>query len=305
MDDKKKKKIIIGCVVAMIAVMILNSLVYSQLFNTQNQQTEVSYNTFLDDLNAKNVDKVQVEQDVIYYTRRTEGAVDSRLPEWLISSGPQHYYYTIAMNDPELVDRLYAAGATFSQVRPQETSMWTLLLVNLVLPLLLFWGLGTLLMRRMQKAGMGGNFMSFGKSNAKVYVKADGGVKFSDVAGEDEAKEALQEIVDFLHNPGKYQQIGASMPKGALLVGPPGTGKTLLARAVAGEANVPFFSISGSEFVEMFVGMGAVKVRDLFKQAAEKRPVLSLLTKSTPSAKNVTVQALAAMTRGSRPLTSC
>ena len=267
MDDKKRKKIIIGCVIAMIAVMILNSLVYSQLFSTQTQQTEVSYNTFLDDLNAKNVDKVQVEQDVIYYTRRSEGTGDSRLPEWLIATSTQHYYYTIAMNDPELVDRLYAAGATFSQVRPQETSIWTVLLVNLILPLLLFWGLGTLLMRRMQKAGMGGNFMSFGKSNAKVYVKADGGVKFADVAGEDEAKEALQEIVDFLHNPGKYQQIGASMPKGALLVGPPGTGKTLLARAVAGEANVPFFSISGSEFVEMFVGMGAAKVRDLFKQA--------------------------------------
>ena len=274
MDDKKRKKIIIGCVIAMIAVMILNSLVYSQLFSTQTQQTEVSYNTFLDDLNAKNVDKVQVEQDVIYYTRRSEGTGDSRLPEWLIATSPQHYYYTIAMNDPELVDRLYAAGATFSQVRPQETSIWTVLLVNLILPLLLFWGLGTLLMRRMQKAGMGGNFMSFGKSNAKVYVKADGGVKFADVAGEDEAKEALQEIVDFLHNPGKYQQIGASMPKGALLVGPPGTGKTLLARAVAGEANVPFFSISGSEFVEMFVGMGAAKVRDLFKQAAEKAPCI-------------------------------
>ncbi len=274
MDEQKRRKIIIGCLIAMVAVMLLNMLVYNQFFNPKAQQTEVTYNQFLEDLNAKNVDTVQVNQDVIYYTRRGS-ASSARLPDWIVSSGSSsHVYYTVAMNDPELVDRLYQAGATFSQVQPQGTSIWTLLLVNLVFPLLLFWGLGTLLMRRMRKNGMGGNFMSFGKSNAKVYVKADGGVKFADVAGEDEAKEALQEIVDFLHNPGKYQQIGASMPKGALLVGPPGTGKTLLAKAVAGEANVPFFSISGSEFVEMFVGMGAAKVRDLFKQAAEKAPCI-------------------------------
>ena len=274
MDEQKRRKIIIGCLIAMVAVMLLNMLVYNQFFNPKAQQTEVTYNQFLEDLNAKNVDTVQVNQDVIYYTRRGSDS-SARLPDWIISSGSSsHVYYTVAMNDPDLVNRLYQAGATFSQVQPQGTSIWTLLLVNLVFPLLLFWGLGTLLMRRMRKNGMGGNFMSFGKSNAKVYVKADGGVKFVDVAGEDEAKEALQEIVDFLHNPGKYQQIGASMPKGALLVGPPGTGKTLLAKAVAGEANVPFFSISGSEFVEMFVGMGAAKVRDLFKQAAEKAPCI-------------------------------
>ena len=274
MDEQKRRKIIIGCLIAMVAVMLLNMLVYNQFFNPKAQQTEVTYNQFLEDLNAKNVDTVQVNQDVIYYTRRGSDSA-ARLPDWIISSGgSSHVYYTVAMNDPDLVNRLYQAGATFSQVQPQGTSIWTLLLVNLVFPLLLFWGLGTLLMRRMRKNGMGGNFMSFGKSNAKVYVKADGGVKFADVAGEDEAKEALQEIVDFLHNPGKYQQIGASMPKGALLVGPPGTGKTLLAKAVAGEANVPFFSISGSEFVEMFVGMGASKVRDLFKQAAEKAPCI-------------------------------
>ena len=274
MDEQKRRKIIIGCLIAMVAVMLLNMLVYNQFFNPKTQQTEVTYNQFLEDLNAKNVDTVQVNQDVIYYTRRGSDS-SARLPDWIISSGSSsHVYYTVAMNDPDLVNRLYQAGATFSQVQPQGTSIWTLLLVNLVFPLLLFWGLGTLLMRRMRKNGMGGNFMSFGKSNAKVYVKADGGVKFVDVAGEDEAKEALQEIVDFLHNPGKYQQIGASMPKGALLVGPPGTGKTLLAKAVAGEANVPFFSISGSEFVEMFVGMGAAKVRDLFKQAAEKAPCI-------------------------------
>ena len=273
MDEQKRRKIIIGCLIAMVAVMLLNMLVYNQFFNPKAQQTEVTYNQFLEDLNAKNVDTVQVNQDVIYYTRRGSDS-SARLPDWIVSSGSSHIYYTVAMNDPDLVDRLYQAGATFSQVQPQGTSIWTLLLVNLVFPLLLFWGLGTLLMRRMRKNGMGGNFMSFGKSNAKVYVKADGGVKFADVAGEDEAKEALQEIVDFLHNPGKYQQIGASMPKGALLVGPPGTGKTLLAKAVAGEANVPFFSISGSEFVEMFVGMGAAKVRDLFKQAAEKAPCI-------------------------------
>lgn len=274
MDEQKRRKIIIGCLIAMVAVMLLNMLVYNQFFNPKAQQTEVTYNQFLEDLNAKNVDTVQVNQDVIYYTRRGSDS-SARLPDWIIPSGSSsHVYYTVAMNDPDLVNRLYQAGATFSQVQPQGTSIWTLLLVNLVFPLLLFWGLGTLLMRRMRKNGMGGNFMSFGKSNAKVYVKADGGVKFADVAGEDEAKEALQEIVDFLHNPGKYQQIGASMPKGALLVGPPGTGKTLLAKAVAGEANVPFFSISGSEFVEMFVGMGAAKVRDLFKQAAEKAPCI-------------------------------
>ena len=274
MDEQKRRKIIIGCLIAMVAVMLLNMLVYNQFFNPKAQQTEVTYNQFLEDLNAKYVDTVQVNQDVIYYTRRSSDS-SARLPDWIISSGSNsHVYYTVAMNDPDLVNRLYQAGATFSQVQPQGTSIWTLLLVNLVFPLLLFWGLGTLLMRRMRKNGMGGNFMSFGKSNAKVYVKADGGVKFADVAGEDEAKEALQEIVDFLHNPGKYQQIGASMPKGALLVGPPGTGKTLLAKAVAGEANVPFFSISGSEFVEMFVGMGAAKVRDLFKQAAEKAPCI-------------------------------
>ena len=274
MDEQKRRKIIIGCLIAMVAVMLLNMLVYNQFFNPKAQQTEVTYNQFLEDLNAKNVDTVQVNQDVIYYTRRGSDS-SARLPDWIVSSGSSsHVYYTVAMNDPDLVNRLYQAGATFSQVQPQGTSIWTLLLVNLVFPLLLFWGLGTLLMRRMRKNGMGGNFMSFGKSNAKVYVKADGGVKFADVAGEDEAKEALQEIVDFLHNPGKYQQIGASMPKGALLVGPPGTGKTLLAKAVAGEANVPFFSISGSEFVEMFVGMGAAKVRDLFKQAAEKAPCI-------------------------------
>ncbi len=274
MDEQKRRKIIIGCLIAMVAVMLLNMLVYNQFFNPKAQQTEVTYNQFLEDLNAKNVDTVQVNQDVIYYTRRGSDS-SARLPDWIISSGSSsHVYYTVAMNDPDLVNRLYQAGATFSQVQPQGTSIWTLLLVNLVFPLLLFWGLGALLMRRMRKNGMGGNFMSFGKSNAKVYVKADGGVKFADVAGEDEAKEALQEIVDFLHNPGKYQQIGASMPKGALLVGPPGTGKTLLAKAVAGEANVPFFSISGSEFVEMFVGMGAAKVRDLFKQAAEKAPCI-------------------------------
>ena len=274
MDEQKRRKIIIGCLIAMVAVMLLNMLVYNQFFNPKAQQTEVTYNQFLEDLNAKNVDTVQVNQDVIYYTRRGSDS-SARLPDWIISSGrSSHVYYTVAMNDPDLVNRLYQAGATFSQVQPQGTSIWTLLLVNLVFPLLLFWGLGTLLMRRMRKNGMGGNFMSFGKSNAKVYVKADGGVKFADVAGEDEAKEALQEIVDFLHNPGKYQQIGASMPKGALLVGPPGTGKTLLAKAVAGEANVPFFYISGSEFVEMFVGMGAAKVRDLFKQAAEKAPCI-------------------------------
>ena len=182
---------------------------------------------------------------------------------------------TVRMDDPKLVDRLYDAGTSMAAVAPEKQSVFLSIIAGYVIPIAIFILLGRWLSKKMM-ASMGnggpGGMMSFGKSNAKVYVKSSTGIKFSDVAGEDEAKELLSEIVDYLHNPQKYTEIGASMPKGALLVGPPGTGKTLLAKAVAGEAEVPFFSISGSEFVEMFVGMGAAKVRDLFKQANEKAP---------------------------------
>ena len=190
---------------------------------------------------------------------------------------PANLYKTGPLNDPGLTDRLYEAGITsFGTPIVQQMSPLATILLTWILPTLLIFALGHLLIKKMvEKGGPGmGNAMSFGKSNAKVYVQSTGGIRFSDVAGEDEAKELLTEIVDYLHNPGKYSAIGASIPKGALLVGPPGTGKTLLAKAVAGEANVPFFSISGSEFVEMFVGMGAAKVRDLFRQANEKAPCI-------------------------------
>ena len=216
--------------------------------------------TFLKQVDAHAVTSVEVNQDTIYY----EATVD----------GTKGLYSTGAMSDPELTNRLYAAGVKFSKVIPQQASPLATFFATWVLPIALFYFLGRFLMNTMQKRGMGPNAMSFGKSTAKVYVQAQTGKTFADVAGQDEAKEALQEIVDFLHNPQKYAAIGANLPKGALLVGPPGTGKTLLAKAVAGEANVPFFSISGSEFVEMFVGMGAAKVRDLFHQAAEKAPCI-------------------------------
>ena len=202
-----------------------------------------------------------MEDDVIYFTDKAE---------------KQQAYSTVVFNDPDLVDRLYNSGCKFGKIQDEKDS-WVSQFILFVLQIAVFVAIGQMLSRMlMKKMGGGGlgNAMQFGKSNAKVYVASETGIKFHDVAGEDEAKEQLQEIVDFLHNPGKYQAIGATMPKGALLVGPPGTGKTLLAKAVAGEAEVPFFSISGSEFVEMFVGMGAAKVRDLFKQANEKAPCI-------------------------------
>ena len=191
-----------------------------------------------------------------------------------IQDGKTTYYTTNRVTaDDKLVDRLLAAGVEFGQVVPEEMSPIISFFVSWVLPLVIFYALGSFMFRKMSQR-MGGNTMSFGKSNAKIYVEAQTGKTFDDVAGEDEAKDALKEIVDFLHDPQKYRDIGAKLPKGALLVGPPGTGKTLLAKAVAGEAKVPFFSISGSEFVEMFVGMGAARVRDLFKQAGEKAPCI-------------------------------
>lgn len=221
----------------------------------------VDYGTFLMMVDKKEVKKVQIENDSIYFTDKEK---------------EPNYYETTTFDDPDLVNRLYDSGCSFGRVVKEEMNPFLSILLTWGLPVLIFFGLGQLLTRSMMKKMGGGNIpsMQFGKSNAKVYVESTTGIKFSDVAGEDEAKELLTEIVDFLHNPQKYQEIGASLPKGALLVGPPGTGKTLLAKAVAGEAEVPFFSISGSEFVEMFVGMGASKVRDLFKQANEKAPCI-------------------------------
>lgn len=267
--ENQKKPLIYYWLIALAVMFVINWLVLPMFAN--NTVQEVSYNVFLDELEAKNIDQVQVNEDVIYYSLKedTNGETQTQ-----IFPGQQQHemlYCTVRMQDNMLVDRLYAAGANFSAIEPKEVSPWMSSLIMFLL-FFLFWRL--VFGRMMKKGGFGANAMAFGKSNAKVYVKAQTGKTFKDVAGQDEAKEALKEIVDFLHNPAKYTSVGAKMPKGALLVGPPGTGKTLLAQAVAGEANVPFFSISGSEFVEMFVGMGAAKVRDLFKQAGEKAPCI-------------------------------
>lgn len=267
--ENQKKPLIYYWLIALAVMFVINWLVLPMFAN--NTVQEVSYNVFLDELGAKNIDQVQVNEDVIYYSLKED---TNEEPQTMIFPGQQQHemlYCTVRMQDNMLVDRLYAAGANFSAIEPKEVSPWMSSLIMFLL-FFLFWRL--VFGRMMKKGGFGANAMAFGKSNAKVYVKAQTGKTFKDVAGQDEAKEALKEIVDFLHNAAKYTSVGAKMPKGALLVGPPGTGKTLLAQAVAGEANVPFFSISGSEFVEMFVGMGAAKVRDLFKQAGEKAPCI-------------------------------
>lgn len=253
-----RKSLIWYCVIVLVVMAVLNTILMPQLDHMQTK--EIDYGTFLTMLENGEIKEVQKDGDVIAFNTNDEN--------------DRTIYVTGAWDDPELVERLQAAGVKFSNIIPKEESPWLSLLVGLILPTALLWGAGYLLIRNMQKKMGGPNAMSFGKSNAKIYVAAQTGKTFADVAGEDEAKEALKEIVDFLHDPKKYESIGATMPKGALLVGPPGTGKTLLAKAVAGEANVPFFSISGSEFVEMFVGMGAAKVRDLFKQAQEKAPCI-------------------------------
>ena len=256
--DKPKKPLFVYYLIALTAVILLNTILVPRL--AKQKVTEVDYGTFLTMLSDKEVSKVELSGDEIYFQDK-----DNK------------FYSTNTFEDVNLVDRLQEAGCEFGQVKQQTMSPMLSMLLSFVLPIVFFLVIGQLLSRSlMKKMGGGGleNAMSFGKSNAKIYVASETGIKFQDVAGEDEAKEALWEIVDFLHSPEKYQEIGAKMPKGALLVGPPGTGKTLLAKAVAGEANVPFFSISGSEFVEMFVGMGAAKVRDLFKQANEKAPCI-------------------------------
>lgn len=255
-NNDKKRPLTYYYMLMLVLILVFNSVIMPMFFNPKMK--EVSYNNFLQMVDEGKVSKVEI-------TDKRLAAVDK--------NNEKEIYVTGRVEDPELANRLMKSKVEFTQVVPKEQSPLVTFFTNWVLPILIFFGLGQLFMYFMGKR-MGGNAMSFGKSNAKVYVEAQTGKSFADVAGQDEAKEALMELVDFLHNPGKYKDIGANMPKGALLVGTPGTGKTLLARAVAGEAKVPFFSISGSEFVEMFVGMGAARVRDLFKQAQEKAPCI-------------------------------
>ena len=260
--EPPKKPLIYYCTVALVVLLLLNIFVFPLIF--ENQVAEVGYNDFLAMVDAGEVEEVARDDNAktITFTART--GKDGRL----------RYYQTGIWPDDTLLTRLESANVKFASSIPTQASPLLIILISWVLPILIFSLIGKLIMGRMTNGDAIGNAMSFGKANAKIYVEAQTGKTFADVAGEDEAKDALQEIVNFLHEPAKYAEIGAKLPKGALLVGPPGTGKTLLARAVAGEAKVPFFSISGSEFVEMFVGMGAAKVRDLFKQADEKAPCI-------------------------------
>ena len=261
-DHKKpeNRPLYIFALIAVGVILFLNIFAIPAMQERSVEKTD--YSTFLNNVERGNVSKAEVQDDYIDYVVRKNG-------EDVVCK-------TVRMDDPDLVSRLYEAGTSMEAVEPQKQSIFLSLVIGYVIPIVIFVFLGRWLSKKMMSSmgGGPGGAMSFGKSNAKVYVKSSTGIKFTDVAGEDEAKELLTEIVDYLHNPQKYTEIGASMPKGALLVGPPGTGKTLLAKAVAGEAEVPFFSISGSEFVEMFVGMGAAKVRDLFKQANEKAPCI-------------------------------
>lgn len=256
--NKPKKPIMYYYVIAMAIVILLNSYVFPRMMKSQIEP--IDYGTFLQKLENGEIEVVEIKDNQIYLQGKGD---DPKL------------FTTGTMDDPQLVDRLYSAGVTFSRVVTDTTPTFASQIFSWLITIAIFVAIGQLFSRYMQKKMTGGNdVLSFGKSNAKIYVESKTGKTFDDVAGQEEAKEALEEIVDFLHNPMKYKDIGANLPKGALLVGPPGTGKTLLARAVAGEAKVPFFSISGSEFVQMFVGMGAAKVRDLFKQAQEKSPCI-------------------------------
>ena len=261
LNSKKpeKRPLYVYYIIAVVIIVLLNVFALPAL--SERSVKETDYTTFLKAVDRGKVYEATINSDYIYYTMKVDGN--------------DVYCKTVSVEDQDLVSHLYDAGVSIEGTAPQRQSLLLSLILGYVLPIAIFILLGRWLSKKMMSSmgnGGPGGMMSFGKSNAKVYVKSSTGIKFSDVAGEDEAKELLTEIVDFLHNPEKYREIGASMPKGALLVGPPGTGKTLLAKAVAGEAEVPFFSISGSEFVEMFVGMGAAKVRDLFKQANEKAP---------------------------------
>ena len=263
-DDKKPKQVLATyAVIALIVMFLLNIFVLPGIMERSIRET--TYSDFLKGIDSKQIQEVQfdVQDSIIYYTLKQDGKTQ------VCKTG-------LINTDSELIDKITSSGADLTSEIPTQQSPLMNMLIGFILPTIIFIFLGQLLFKKMTNSMTGGpgGAMSFGKSNAKVYVKSSTGIKFSDVAGEDEAKELLTEIVDFLHNPEKYRAIGATMPKGALLVGPPGTGKTLLAKAVAGEADVPFFSISGSEFVEMFVGMGAAKVRDLFKQASEKAPCI-------------------------------
>lgn len=253
-----KRPILAYYILIFLAIFLFNSIFMPML--RENQVKEVDYSSFMTMTENQEIDKVQVEQDKILFTKKDD----------------KQAYKTALMNDPELVERLHKSGADFTGEIVEAMNPLLSALLSWVLPILIFFGIGHYMNKRLMKNMGGPGAMQFGmgKSNAKIFVKPTNGIKFSDVAGEDEAKDSLQEVVEYLHDPTKYRDIGAKMPKGILLVGPPGTGKTMLAKAVAGESEVPFFSISGSEFVEMFVGMGAAKVRDLFKQAKEKAPCI-------------------------------
>ena len=264
-NNRNRKPLIYYCIITMIITLLLNAFLFPRILEAQ--VTEVTYNDFLDKLDAGKVDEVAIDDSQIIFTAQGD-------------NGNLAIYKTGRMPDDDLVTRLRAAkglngSVQFASEIPTQQSPILSFLISWVFPILLFTALGAFMIKRM--GGAAGNAMQFGKSNAKIYIESQTGKTFADVEGEDEAKDALREVVDFLHNPDKYTKIGAKMPKGVLLVGPPGTGKTLLAKAVAGEAKVPFFSISGSEFVEMFVGMGAAKVRDLFKQANEKAPCIGFI----------------------------
>ena len=282
-----KKPLIYYYGMALLVVLLFNMVVSPLLM--RSRVSEVDYGTFMKMIEEKNIGEVEVDDSQIVFTDK-DG---------------KNIYKTGAMNDPTLTERLYASGAKFAKDVEETMSPLLSFFLTFILPMLIFIGVGQYLSKKLMSQLGGPNAMAFGmgKSNAKVYVPSSEGIHFSDVAGEDEAKESLSEIVDYLHNPKKYTEVGASMPKGVLLVGPPGTGKTMLAKAVAGEAGVPFFSMSGSEFVEMFVGMGASKVTSS-SRPRKRPPALSLSMKSTPSAKSVTASS-EATTSGSRRSTSC
>lgn len=283
--DNYYKSLIIYMVVMLVVTILLNGLIVPSM--TKRQIIEVGYNDFLDMVESGQVERVQKDTEEILFLAKDE-------------RGNEQVYKTGLWDDPDLTSRLRDADVPFGEVIVEQESAIMAFFTNWILPIavmVIFWQLLT----RMMTKRMGGNAMTFGKANAKIYAENETGVTFADVAGEEEAKEALKEIVDFLHEPKKYSDIGATLPKGALLVGPPGTGKTLLAKAVAGEAHVPFFSISGSEFVEMFVGMGAAKVRDLFKQANEKAPCIVFIDEIDTIGKRGTAAAWAEMMSGSRP----